>query len=143
MLHISFGITAYILFITFILGCCLGSFADCAAVRLVSGQSVLSGRSHCDSCGHVLGVLDLFPVLSWLLLKGKCRYCGAKIPPESFITELIAGIGCCLVVYRYDLSVMSLQGDPSGIDPADRQSYRPALLGSFLDRLMWQVFLHF
>ena len=110
MLHISFGITAYILFITFILGCCLGSFADCAAVRLVSGQSVLSGRSHCDSCGHVLGVLDLFPVLSWLLLKGKCRYCGAKIPPESFITELIAGIGCCLVVYRYDLSVMSLQG---------------------------------
>ena len=110
MLHISFGITAYILFITFILGCCLGSFADCAAVRLVSGQSVLSGRSHCDSCGHVLGVLDLFPVLSWLLLKGKCRYCGAKIPLESFITELIAGIGCCLVVYRYDLSVMSLQG---------------------------------
>ena len=110
MLHISFGITAYILFITFILGCCLGSFADCMAVRLVSGQSVLSGRSHCDSCGHVLGVLDLFPVLSWLLLKGKCRYCGAKIPPESFITELIAGIGCCLVVYRYDLSVMSLQG---------------------------------
>ena len=106
MLHISFGITAYILFITFILGCCLGSFADCMAVRLVSGQSVLSGRSHCDSCGHVLGVLDLFPVLSWLLLKGKCRYCGAKIPPESFITELIAGIGCCLVVYRYDLSVM-------------------------------------
>lgn len=80
MLHISFGITAYILFITFILGCCLGSFADCMAVRLVSGQSVLSGRSHCDSCGHVLGVLDLFPVLSWLLLKGKCRYCGAKDP---------------------------------------------------------------
>lgn len=69
MLHISFGITAYILFITFILGCCLGSFADCMAVRLVSGQSVLSGRSHCDSCGHVLGVLDLFPVLSWLLLR--------------------------------------------------------------------------
>ena len=79
MLHISFGITAYILFITFILGCCLGSFADCAAVRLVSGQSVLSGRSHCDSCGHVLGVLDLFPVLSWLLLKGKCRYCAGVL----------------------------------------------------------------
>lgn len=88
MLHISFGITAYILFITFILGCCLGSFADCAAVRLVSGQSVLSGRSHCDSCGHVLGVLDLFPVLSWLLLKGKCRYCGAKIPPIVSLTDL-------------------------------------------------------
>ena len=43
MLHISFGITAYILFITFILGCCLGSFADCLAMRLLSGESAFAG----------------------------------------------------------------------------------------------------
>ena len=41
MLHISFGITAYILFITFILGCCLGSFADCLAMRLLSGAAAM------------------------------------------------------------------------------------------------------
>ena len=46
MLHISPGITIYILTITFILGCCLGSFADCAAGRLLSGESVVAGRSH-------------------------------------------------------------------------------------------------
>ena len=63
MLHISPGITIYILTITFILGCCLGSFADCAAGRLLSGESVVAGRSHCDHCGHVLGVLDL--ILLW------------------------------------------------------------------------------
>lgn len=110
MLHISPGITIYILTITFILGCCLGSFADCAAGRLLSGESVVAGRSHCDHCGHVLGVLDLIPLFSWLLLKGHCRYCRAKIPAEAFFVELVAGIACCMIVYRYDMSVMSLRG---------------------------------
>ena len=77
MLHISFGLTAYILCIIFFLGCCLGSFADCLAMRLLSGESAFAGRSHCDSCGHVLGAPDLVPLFSWLFLKGRCRYCGA------------------------------------------------------------------
>lgn len=110
MLHISFGLTAYILYITFFLGCCLGSFADCLAMRLLSGESAFAGRSHCDSCGHVLGAPDLVPLFSWLFFKGRCRYCGAKVPAECFFTELLAGIGCCMVVYRFDLSVMSLRG---------------------------------
>ncbi|RGE11584.1 prepilin peptidase [Lachnospiraceae bacterium OF11-28] len=110
MLHISPGITIYILTITFILGCCLGSFADCAAGRLLSGESVFAGRSHCDHCGHVLGVLDLIPLFSWLLLKGHCRYCRAKLPAEAFFVELVSGIACCMIVYRYDMSVMSLRG---------------------------------
>ena len=67
MLHISFGLTAYILCITFFLGCCLGSFADCLAMRLLSGESAFAGRSHCDSCGHVLGAPDLVPLFSSLL----------------------------------------------------------------------------
>ena len=77
MLHISFGITAYILFITFILGCCLGSFADCMAVRLVSGQSVLSGRSHCDSCGHGSGSV---PCSFLAAFKGKMPLLRRKDP---------------------------------------------------------------
>lgn len=110
MLHITPTLTAYILTITFFLGCCLGSFTDCLAIRLLSGESVLRGRSHCDSCGHVLGVADLVPLFSWLFLKGRCRYCGAKVPAECFFVELFAGIGCCLVVYRYDLSVLGVRG---------------------------------
>lgn len=110
MLHISFSLTIYILTVTFLLGTCLGSFADCLAFRLLTGESALRGRSHCDNCGHVLGIADLIPLLSWLLLKGRCRYCGAKVPAECFFTEFLAGIGCCLVVYRYDISILSLRG---------------------------------
>ncbi len=110
MLHQTTFLTFYILFITFILGCSLGSFADCVAGRLLSGESTLRGRSHCDSCGHVLGVADLIPLFSWLFLKGRCRYCGEKVPPESFFTELISGIACCLIVYRYDLSILAFRG---------------------------------
>ena len=98
MLHQTTFLTIYILMITFILGCALGSFTDCLAGRMLNGTSVLKGRSHCDACGHVLGVLDLVPLFSRLCLRGRCRYCGAKIPAEAFWTELVSGIACCLIM---------------------------------------------
>ena len=110
MLHISFGITAYILFHYIYPWLLPGKLC-----RLYGGapgiRSVCSFRSfplrQLRPCFRGSGSV---PCSFLAAFKGKCRYCGAKIPPESFITELIAGIGCCLVVYRYDLSVMSLQG---------------------------------
>lgn len=51
MLHQTTFLTIYILMITFILGCALGSFTDCLAGRMLNGTSVLKGRSHCDACG--------------------------------------------------------------------------------------------
>ena len=91
MLHQTTFLTIYILTITFILGCALGSFTDCLAGRMLAGASILKGRSHCDACGHVLGVPDLVPLFSWLCLRGRCRYCGAKIPAESFWAETCFG----------------------------------------------------
>ena len=114
MLHQTTFLTIYILMITFILGCALGSFTDCLAGRMLNGTSVLKGRSHCDACGHVLGVLDLVPLFSRLCLRGRCRYCGAKIPAEAFWTELVSGIACCLIMYRYDVSVLALRGILTG-----------------------------
>ena len=114
MLHQTTFLTIYILMITFILGCALGSFTDCLAGRMLNGTSVLKGRSHCDACGHVLGVLDLVPLFSRLCLRGRCRYCGAKIPAEAFWTELVSGIACCLIMYRYDVSVLALRGVLTG-----------------------------
>ena len=109
MLHQTAFLTFYILLITFIIGCSLGSFADCLAGRMLVGESALRGRSHCDSCGHVLGAADLIPLISWLCLKGRCRYCKSKVPAESFYTELVSGIACCLIIYRYDLSIQALR----------------------------------
>ena len=110
MLHISFGLTAYILCITFFLGCCLGSFADCLAMRLLSGESALAGRSHCDSCGHVLGAPDLVPLFSWLFLKGRCRYCGAKLSARHVWGELISAAVFVGLLLQNDISLQTLEG---------------------------------
>lgn len=109
MLFLSPGLTAYILIITAVLGMVMGSFAACAAERIAAGKSFLRGRSHCDACGHVLGPLDLVPVVSWLALKGKCRYCGAKIPARCVLTELLCGAAFVGVVRRYDVTLVAAQ----------------------------------
>lgn len=67
MLRLSPFITVYCCAVAALLGACTGSFLACLAWRTVHGESVLRGRSHCDVCGHVLGVRDLVPVFSYLL----------------------------------------------------------------------------
>ena len=67
MLRLSPFITVYCCAVAALLGACTGSFLACLAWRTVHGESVLRGRSHCDVCGHVLGVRDLVPVFSYLI----------------------------------------------------------------------------
>lgn len=110
MLHISIKLTIGILSIVFLTGCCLGSFADCLAMRLLTGESGLTGRSHCDHCGHALGFFDLIPLVSFFFLKGHCRYCGEKIPNETWITELLAGCLACFFVFHLDVSLAAFRG---------------------------------
>lgn len=71
------------------LGLLTGSFAGAVIDRLPRGASVLTGRSHCPACAHALGFLDLIPVLSFLCLRGRCRYCGAPVPARDTCVELI------------------------------------------------------
>src|SRR6516165_5246136 len=59
----------------------IGSFLGVVVTRLVHGETVVAGRSACDACGHTLGALDLLPLASYALLRGKCRHCGAPIDP--------------------------------------------------------------
>ena len=74
MLHLSIGFDIYIGLLAFIFGACMGSFLNCMAWRIVNGESITKGRSHCDVCGHTLSARDLFPILSFLWNRGKCRY---------------------------------------------------------------------
>lgn len=60
-------------------GAAIGSFIGTALVRLPDERSVLTGRSACDACGARIGVGDLVPLVSWLVLRGKCRTCGTPI----------------------------------------------------------------
>lgn len=71
-----------------ILGLILGSFVNAAVWRLKNKKDLLLGRSECTHCHHRLAWHDLIPVFSWLLLGGKCRYCGKKISPQYPLVEL-------------------------------------------------------
>ena len=82
----------------------MGSFLNCTAWRIVHGESVLKGRSHCDVCGHTLGIKDLFPVVSFLAHKGRCPYCKAKLSWGHVIFELISAGVFVAVVLKYDIT---------------------------------------
>jgi leader peptidase (prepilin peptidase)/N-methyltransferase len=68
----------------------IGSFLGLLAQRIPRGDGVIFGRSVCDRCGHVLTVRDLIPFASWLLLRGRCRYCSAPIGAFPLVMELAA-----------------------------------------------------
>jgi leader peptidase (prepilin peptidase)/N-methyltransferase len=67
-----------------------GSFLATILVRWPQGRSVARGRSCCDGCGRVLKMRDLVPLLSWLLVRGRCRSCGGRIDPRHPAVELAA-----------------------------------------------------
>ena len=92
-----------------VFGAVLGSFLNCAAWRIAHGESFVKGRSHCTSCGHVLGFLDLIPVFSWIFLGGKCRYCKTKISPRYMLTELFFALVSVLTLLRFGLSLVDLE----------------------------------
>jgi leader peptidase (prepilin peptidase) / N-methyltransferase len=74
----------------FVLGALLGSFANVVIYRMPLGQSVVSPRSHCYSCGKRVAWYDNIPILTWFFLRGKCRSCKAKFsfryPVVEFMT---------------------------------------------------------
>ena len=88
-----------------LLGLAVGSFLNLCIDRLPHGGSIVGPPSHCDSCGRRLRPLDLVPVLSYLLLRGRCRYCGARIPVRVLIVEAVCGGLFALLAWHYDLNL--------------------------------------
>lgn len=78
--------------IFFIIGTLFGSFFTLAVYRIPLGKDITHERSYCPNCNHKLGVLDLIPILSYLLLRGKCRYCKQKIRIRYLVLELATGL---------------------------------------------------
>lgn len=72
-----------------LIGLAFGSFVGALVWRLHEGKDFVSDRSECEHCHHKLGALDLIPLVSWLALRGKCRYCGAKIGISAPLLEVI------------------------------------------------------
>ena len=82
----------------------MGSFYTVVGLRLPKNEKFLTGRSHCDSCNHDLSLLDMVPILSYLLLRKKCRYCKAKIDGLSTYMELFTGVLFSLAYYAFGIS---------------------------------------
>ena len=108
MLYITPGFTVYFCSVAFLLGACMGSFLNCMAWRIVHGESVLRGRSHCDACGHVLTARDLVPIVSFLAHHGRCRWCGAKLSARHVWAETVTGAVFVLIVLKFDISLQAL-----------------------------------
>ena len=91
--------------IGFILGIFLGSFLNVCIDRLPQGQSIVKPPSHCAACGKKLGIFEFIPIVSYLWLKGRCRHCGASIPPRILALEVATGLLFVLLTFNYGLSI--------------------------------------
>lgn len=98
---------AAILF-AFVCGLVMGSFVTAVAYRVPRGMSIAGPRSQCASCGAQIAAYDNVPVISWLLLRGRARCCGAPISPRYPLTELATGV-------LYAATVAVLWDDPAEI----------------------------
>jgi leader peptidase (prepilin peptidase)/N-methyltransferase len=90
----------------FALGCCIGSFLNVVIYRLPREKSIVCPPSACPSCGRLIRFYDNIPLISWLLLGRKCRYCKAPISPRYFIIEMLTGmvfLGLFILYFRVDM----------------------------------------
>lgn len=85
-------ITVVFYIFLFLYGIIIGSFLNVCILRVPLKETVVSKRSHCMKCGHQLAWYDLFPLFSYLFLRGKCRYCKSKISKQYPIVEFLNGV---------------------------------------------------
>jgi leader peptidase (prepilin peptidase)/N-methyltransferase len=88
-----------------ILGLCMGSFLNVCIYRIPTGESIAYPSSHCIYCNTPLKPLDLLPIFSYFLYKGKCKYCGEVIPLQYPIVECLSGIVYLSFYFKYGLTL--------------------------------------
>lgn len=92
-----------------VLGLLIGSFLNVCIVRWPAMESVVSPRSRCPQCGTLIGWYDNIPVISWLLLRGRCRRCALPIPLRYPLVELAVGVLWVVAAWQYGLSLEALR----------------------------------
>jgi leader peptidase (prepilin peptidase) / N-methyltransferase len=107
----------------------IGSFLTVVVDRIPDGRSIVQPGSACGSCGLELGVRDLVPIFSWLVLRGRCRRCKAQIGAEVVVIELVTGVLFVLLALRYGLrwalpGVLAFAGGLVGLSVIDLHTKR-------------------
>ena len=93
----------------FFFGLAFGSFLNVCIYRLPLGLSVVTPRSACPKCKHPIAFYDNLPVLSWLILRGRCRQCKAKISPRYLLIELLTGVIFLACYWYFGLTLSTLK----------------------------------
>ena len=96
------------IFFVFIIGLVFGSFANVLIYRMPRGQSIVSPRSFCPACGRTIFWYDNIPLLSFILLKRRCRFCSAKISAQYPLVELFTGMLFALIFYFFGFTTTAL-----------------------------------
>ena len=100
-------IAIYIVF--FMMGAVFGSFFTLAVYRIPLHQDITHKRSYCPNCHHRLEFLDLIPILSYIFLRGKCRYCGHKIKSRYLILEVLSGLVFVLFALSIHMDFINIE----------------------------------
>lgn len=101
----------YLYVVIFMIGTVFGSFYTLAVYRIPQNIDIVKKHSYCPNCNNKLGFFELIPVLSYILLGGKCKHCGKKIRPRYLILELLGGISFVVlaIALKIDARTINLQ----------------------------------
>ena len=150
----------YILYILiFCIGTLFGSFFTLAVYRIPIGQDITHTHSYCPKCNHKLSFLDMIPILSYIFLGGKCRYCKEKIRIRYLLLEIFSGIVFVLFALSIKLSLYTLDSKIltyfcfgilylatlfiiAGIDKERFRIEKPVLLFGFICVTLYMIYLY-
>ena len=153
----------YILYLLiFCIGTVFGSFFTLAVYRIPLRQDITHTRSYCPKCNHKLSFWDMIPILSYVFLGGKCRYCGQKIRPRYLMLEVMSGIVFVLFAISVKLSIFDIifldkqliayfitgllyiatLSIIAGIDKENVKIEKPVLLFGFICVTIYMIYLY-
>ena len=143
----------------FIIGTLFGSFSTLAVYRLPKHENITNKRSYCPNCNHKLSFLDMIPILSYLFLGGKCRYCKKKIRIRYLFLEILMGTIFLIFALSVNIKIYPLYTSKlaylivgllyfagliilAGIDKESRKINRPILIYEIVVLSIYMIYLY-
>lgn len=143
----------------FCIGTLFGSFFTLAVYRIPLRQDITHTRSYCPKCNHKLQFLDMIPILSYIFLGGKCRYCKEKIRPRYLLLEILSGLVFVLFALSIKLSLFTVDSQTwvyfivgvlyiatifiiAGIDKERIRIEKPVMLFGFICVTLYMIYLY-
>ncbi len=130
----NWGLVLYIDLIVFVFGAVVGSFLNVCIYRMPRELSVVKPRSACPNCGNLIAWRDNIPILSYLLLRGKCRHCQTSITPRYMLVELMTGLLFLAVWLKLTIPAgTDLMAAPLGMAPIYWLLLAGLIVSTFID----------